>query len=144
MVKEEEKFDAHLKLAEFYMEVRKNRRQHEWRVSVGLWVALAGGIISVKSFPKIPTSVLAAFLLAVVIGHAWLWVWSNYWRNERDAKKAYGHSDRAEKLLNSGYTWPEPHRRRPYTGLFYGTTVFELLATLLLSVAWIIVNSYRE
>ena len=29
---------------------------------------------SVKSFPKIPTSVLAAFLLAVVIGHVWLWV----------------------------------------------------------------------
>jgi hypothetical protein len=66
MTEQRNEFDDHLKLAEFYMEVRKNRQQHEWRVSVGLWAGLAAGIVTIKGFPTAP---LALFLLAVIIGH---------------------------------------------------------------------------
>ena len=43
-----DQFDAFMKLADFRMNVRKERRQLEWRVSLGLWVGLAAGMIALR------------------------------------------------------------------------------------------------
>jgi cbb3-type cytochrome oxidase subunit 3 len=126
--KEMDKFDAHLKLAEFHMEVRKDRRQHEWTVSLGLWALLAAGIVNVRSIPqRIPWWVLS-FLILVFICHT-LWISSNEKRNARDAHKAYVQFGKAEEeLLGSS-------SGKPKDPPIYLTTILELLATILLSVA---------
>jgi hypothetical protein len=41
---EKDKFDAMMKLADFYMGQRKERREFEWRISLATWVFLAAGI----------------------------------------------------------------------------------------------------
>ena len=40
------------------------------------------------------------------IGHAWLWVFGNWWRNERDAGQAYCMIAEAEALLGVEYRPP--------------------------------------
>jgi len=131
MADRQDRFEDHLKLAEFYMEVRKDRRQHEWRVSLGLWAGLAAGIVAAanKDTPPIPWWLLAVLLLAVIFVHACLWIPSNEARNNRDAKKAYRHIKEAERLLGG------PTDERTDEPCIYGTTAFELLATVLLSLA---------
>jgi hypothetical protein len=81
-----ERFDAFVKLAEFRMEVRKERRHHEWRVSLGLWVGMAGGMAAFKE-KGLSSIGLGFFLILVALTHA-LWVQWNYERNVRDATRA--------------------------------------------------------
>ena len=95
-----DQFDAFMKLADFRMNVRKERRQLEWRVSLGLWVGLAAGMIAFKNLQfHIPQTLLVVSLVIVALGHAWLWVVGNWWRNERDAKRAYCMIAKAEAVL---------------------------------------------
>lgn len=155
MEDKQDRFDDHLRLADFYMEVRRDRRQHEWKVSLGLWLALAAGAVSVTKLPQIPTVILALILLLVTIGHAYLWVRSNYIRNERDAIRAYTHTDKAETLLDVIF----PPYKKPKREIWFlpqwiaitvdkwvpawlqeGTTLFEISATGILSLAWVLVN----
>jgi hypothetical protein len=127
---DQDEFDNYLKLASYYMDIRKDRRQHEWKVSLGLWAGLAAGIVAAKDFPTIPWWLLALLLALVVIGYVGLWVWSNESRNERDGEKAYKHSDKAEVLLNPSFV---PDCRK-CSCMPYGTTLFECLATALLAL----------
>jgi hypothetical protein len=104
-----EKFDAFMRLADFRMEVRKERRQLEWRLSLGLWIALAAGMIAFKNAElHIWTPLLVFILIVVVVGHAVLWVHGNWWRNERDAKQAYQMIRMAEAVVDVHY---QPTRR---------------------------------
>jgi hypothetical protein len=129
-----DRLDALLRIAEFYMAVRKERRQYEWRVSLGLWVGLAGGMISLKGISLL---VLVPLLILVNIGHAWVWVRSYYTRNERDSRRAYLYIDKAKELLEPGSV-PPPPPYRPHGWLTTGAPLFEVLATMLLSLAWIV------
>lgn len=154
---DKDKFDGFMKLADFRMNVRIERRQLAWRVSLGLWIALAAGMIAFKNAQvHVPQGVLILILVLVVAGHGWLWVFGNWWRNERDAKQAYRMTAEAEALLDVKYQ-PTPRRweklvERVETtfGLKHGCLeiltqsppFFELLATVLLAVAWYIVNAY--
>jgi hypothetical protein len=128
-----DRLDALLRIAEFHMAVRKERRQYEWRVSLALWVGLAGGMLSLKT---ISLFVLVPMLIAVNAGHAWLWVRWYYTRNDRDARRAYLHMDKAKELLEPGSA-PPPGPYWPQGWLMAGAPLFEILATLLLSVAWV-------
>ena len=139
MSEQRDQFDAHYKLADFYMKVRNERRQHEWRISLGIWVGLAAGIVSVKNLPTIPIWLLILFLVVVFALH-WVWVWSNYTRHERDAHRAYHHLKEAEKLYGPVLVQP-PYPK--YRGFFYFTTLFEFFATLLLCIAFFIAYYYR-
>src|SRR5262245_5775213 len=106
---DKDRFDAFMKLADFRMDVRRERRQLQWRLSLGLWIALAGGMIAFKNLHvRILTFLLALILLTVVLGHAYWWVIGNWWRNERDAKQVYRMLARAEELLGVDY---QPPRR---------------------------------
>jgi Domain of unknown function (DUF4214) len=91
------KFDAFVELAKFRIEARKERRQHEWRVSLGLWVGMAGGMAAFKE-RNFPWYWLALLLLMVLFIHL-VWVQWNYERNERDAGWAYDDLGDAYTLL---------------------------------------------
>jgi len=146
-----------MKLADFRMNVRMERRQLQWRVSLGLWIALAAGMIAFKN-ARIPVSewILVPILAGVLVGHAVLWAYGNWLRNERDAKQAYQMIANAEALLGVRYrpprrTWEKlivvaerkmglkPGRLRIFT---HSPPFFEMLATFLLVLAWCIVNAY--
>jgi len=66
-----DRFDALMKLAQFRMDHRKERRQLEWRVSLGLWLFLAAGNRRFRRAPdaklKIPTIALLFLLLVVFL-----------------------------------------------------------------------------
>jgi hypothetical protein len=77
-----------------------------WRVSLGLWVGMAGGmaVFREKGFSPI---LLGVFLFVVSLIHA-LWVNWNYERNKRDAKWAYSDLGKAENLLEIECREPLP------------------------------------
>jgi hypothetical protein len=153
---DKDKFDAFMRLADFRMNVRKERRQLEWRVSVGLWIGLAAGMIAFKNLQiRLPEIILALFLLIVFLIHAWLWVVGNWWRNERDAMQAYRMIAMAEALLDVDYrpphrSWAEcvkhveqklglkQDRLRIFT---HSPPFIELLTTIILAGAWLTINA---
>jgi hypothetical protein len=152
---DKDQFDAFIKLADFRMNVRKERRQLEWRLSLGLWIALAAGMIAFENLQgvRVPEYLLVPFLAVVVVGHAY-WVVGNWWRNERDAKQAYRMIAKAEGLLNVEYRpplkpWAEWVKdREQKLGLkqdslkifTHSPPFIEMLATILLATAWGIIN----
>jgi hypothetical protein len=153
---DKDQFDAFMKLADFRMKVRMERRQLQWRVSLGLWIALAAGMIAFKNAQiHVSLWLLAPFLAVVVLGHAVLWVFGNWWRNERDAVQAYRMIAQAEALLDVEYHptprfWEKQVKRmegmlRLEPGklriLHSQPPFFEMLATVLLAAAWCIINA---
>ena len=48
-MEEKERVDALMKLAEFHMQHRKERREIEWRISPAIWGFLAAGIVTTAS-----------------------------------------------------------------------------------------------
>src|ERR1700730_16634664 len=106
----EEQFDALLKLADFRFRIRESRRQHEWRVSLGVWVGLGAAIVSFKGI--VPISLQMFVLPLIVAGHALLWVRWNWVRGERDSRLVYYYIEKAESLLLEDAPTPQ---RRPLT-----------------------------
>jgi hypothetical protein len=109
---EKDQFDAHYKLAEFYKQVRNERRQHEWKVTLALWVGLAAGaagMVSVKELPHIPPCAVTIFLAAVLLYH-WLWVKDNFRLRNRDADRSYEHLSRASDI--AGHNEVKPPNQR--------------------------------
>lgn len=135
-VEAKDRFDALMRLAEYVSSIREARRQHEWRVSLGLWIGMGAAVVSLRGVPK---AVLAIALPAVVVGHAWLWVRHNYNANERDARLGFFYADTAERLLHEGGRTPDRRimgrRERAYEFLTAAPTLFQVLATALLAGA---------
>ena len=92
-----DKFDQHYRIAEFYTQVRNDRRQYEWRVTLGLWLTLAAGIVAAKDLPKIPMGYVCGLLAAVLICHLG-WLLDNFDFRNRDTDRAYKHLIEAEKI----------------------------------------------
>lgn len=132
---DKERFDSLMKLADFRVGIREARRTHEWRVSLGLWVGMAAGLISLRDVPQL---VLIIALPLVVFCHAWFWVRWNWVSGERDARLAYYYFDTAQALLLEDS--PPPERRpikrleRMYGYLLHGPPLFQILATAFLAV----------
>ena len=128
------RFDSLMKLAEFRSTIRESRRQHEWRVSLGIWIGMGAAIISLRN---VPVWVMYVALPSIVLGHAWLWVRSNWVANERDARLLYFFSETAEGIVLEDAPTAE---RRPvnkcesyYGFLIHAPPLFQILATALLA-----------
>jgi hypothetical protein len=170
----QDQFDRYFRLATFRMEVRKERRHHEWRVSFGIWFALAAGMTALKDV-HIPGLLLLIFLLVAVVVHGTAWVGANRVRNERDAKRGYywlglaeglfPEAKKAQRLDNRGYDWlinkaascRSPLRdwlirllkkakpyRRWWEWLFDAIWLFEFLITVFLACSWLALNWLNE
>jgi hypothetical protein len=84
-------------LANFRLTRWTDRRNHEWAVSVALWVGLVGAALSGKI--AIPVSLLASGLFVFVAVHAALWVRFNWTRNQDDLREAFNYLGEAHKAL---------------------------------------------
>ena len=91
--------DRLLKLADFRMARIVSRRDHEWKVTVELWALLAAGIAHPPT--KTPGCILVLALVAIVIGHAVLWVYPHWRRSKEDTITAFGYTDEVERLLHA-------------------------------------------
>jgi hypothetical protein len=144
MMDEKDQTDAHLRIADFYRQVRNERRQHEWRVTLGLWLTLAAGIVAAKDLPSMSIWYIRGLLTAILLCHFW-WVLENYTRHNRDINKAYKHLRKAEPLshpsLVLAYDPNDPVlQRKPYQKV----PLFEILGTILLCAAFYIVYSHSS
>lgn len=109
-----DRFDALMQLANFRRERQANRRQHEWKVTVGLWALLAAGI---HSPPDINALLLAVGLLFLVWAHAVLWVHWHWIHSKRDGDLAFFFAEHAEKLFDLPDS--PPPKKRPSPELDY-------------------------
>lgn len=111
---EKEQFDAFMSLCEFRFNRWANRRQYEWRISVGLWAILVAGMIYIQKPSGALLWLLILGLVIAVLGHAWLWVRWNWISNERDIRTAFFFAEHAERLLRSSNA-PDPGARPEIT-----------------------------
>jgi hypothetical protein len=121
--------EALMKLVEFRMTRVAGRREHEWKVTVALWALLAAGLIQLR----IPHTCLAVGLLvpgliAVVIGHAFLWIGNHWARSKEDILASFFYADRAHNLALPGeqiqalrhQDGPEPWPNMPRCETWFG------------------------
>src|SRR5690348_1913105 len=98
---QEERADSFIRLAEFYMEIRENRRKMEWKVSFGIWGALLVVAYNFKEqLANTPWDILAIIAVIVAFLHMRLWIWPMFVRNESDARIAYYFESRAERYAS--------------------------------------------
>jgi hypothetical protein len=90
-------FDALMRLAEFRNARIKDRRSHEWKVTLAVWGLLAAGIAKP---PKIEGGLclIGLGLAVVVIAHAFGWVGSHWQKSEYDGRVSFYYTDQAHKL----------------------------------------------
>jgi hypothetical protein len=141
-----ERFDAFMKLSDFRFARWVNRRQHEWRVSFGLWAGMAGATVALRN-SGIRVAVFMVFILSVVVlGHAWQWVRWNWKSNERDIRSAFYYAEYAQRiLLGSGAPEPSEARRQltqsEEDGLGFlkaGPCRFQIAATAVLALVLVV------
>ena len=132
---DKERFDSLMKLAEFRIGIREARRSIEWRLSLGLWLGMGAGIISLRNVPQI---MLMTALIFLVVCYTWFWIRWNWVSGERDARKAYYYAEIAEAIILVDA--PKAERRsltdseKIYGFLFHGPPIIQILATILLAI----------
>jgi hypothetical protein len=136
------KFDALMKLADFWVRRHDARRGFEWKLTVGLWAVILAGIHErpqwhgYKCLPAQTMPILLSivtFLLYYV-----LWMRPLWERNKMDREQGFSAADEAKKLLlcEQEYT-PSPlgHndvKRSWWLFMTDWSVLFQSAATLLL------------
>jgi hypothetical protein len=136
---DQERFDSLMKLADFRRQVREERRQLEWKLSLALWAAMAARDECIPR-PTVSNCALGIGLVLVVGAHIAFWVEASYLRNERDAKQMYDHLDPAQRMLPLRRKHGDKHLEEI---VWYGwitnadgTVIAEVLTTMLLAAFW--------
>jgi hypothetical protein len=91
---------ALMQLADFRMKRIVSRRDHEWKVTLGLWALLGAGIINPLE-GRAP-SFLCWVLVVVVVAHAIFWIRPHWVHSKEDAKIAFQYHDNARLILANG------------------------------------------
>ena len=110
------KLDACMKIVEFRTKRIDGRRNHEWKVTLGLWAILAAAVVK-RSDLEISEPHLHWGLAAIVLGHAFLWVRTHWVRSKEDTYIAFKYSDYARKIL-AGRVEPPPAPELPKFSFF--------------------------
>ena len=102
------RFDAYIKLADYWADSYERRRQVEWKVSLGLWAVLLGGIVSNDKIHRMTWPWFALYSVVVWLVYFFLWLVPNLRKNERDKRLSYFFFNKAsggelsESLRNGG------------------------------------------
>jgi hypothetical protein len=94
----QQRFDACMKQADFYFRSFDTRRQYEWKVTFGIWTLAAVGIAflpRLAGITPVEKSFLAVFLVLLHVAWTFRIVQSNW----KDAKRAWGFREIAERIL---------------------------------------------
>ena len=98
---EMQNIDHYMKLADFYISRFDNRREYEWKVTLGLWGAILGSIVVFgDKLKNIPILILSIIAVLVLFGH-FLWLHFNWRANRIDKDSAFKASRKVAKLLDT-------------------------------------------
>ena len=129
---DKERFDALMKLSDFWMDRWKKRSQNEYAISVGLWAILAAAIIYVKQRP--PEFVLAGFLIATVVGYAILWARPVYLKHEQDAHWYFYYKELAESIVRPHVKVRDVNPSVPSNFFLAYSPQFQVCTTIFLAI----------
>lgn len=93
-----DKFDACMKLTEFYTQKAYNRQSHQFKVTIGLWtvlLAIAAFLLDKHVAPPIPKW----FGWAVLFAYVFIWVRAIAFKNYKDQRAAFHFTAQAEAVL---------------------------------------------
>jgi len=89
------RFDAYMKIADYWADSYERRRQVEWKVSLGLWAVILGGIASNDKIHRLALPWIALYSFLVLMLYSFLWLVPNMRKNERDKRLSYYFFDKA-------------------------------------------------
>lgn len=98
-----ERFDAYVKLAEFWVSRHDARREYEWKVSLGVWGVLVAAIHYSADAKRIFPSSLCVLTLTLIIAFLffWLtWLFPLWKRNHSDKEKGFHYVYEGQQILS--------------------------------------------
>jgi hypothetical protein len=96
---EKARCDVLMKLVDFRTARMVSRRDHEWKVTVGLWALLAAGILKFRTSPDYCSYVALATGLIVTLGVHAMWVGWHWLRTSEDINFSFYYADNAENII---------------------------------------------
>lgn len=89
-LREDQKIDVILRIADFYIARHDGRREFEWKVTLGMWGALLGSIFVLRDAElEVPFTLTLILALVILLAHHY-WL-SSVWRAHRfDKDAAFG------------------------------------------------------
>lgn len=69
---DKERFDAYMKLADYWTARGNARREIQWKVNLAFWALMVAAIYSIKTRP--PEGLLVETLAFAAFVHVWVWV----------------------------------------------------------------------
>lgn len=130
-------FDALMTLADFRLKRAFDRRQHEWKVTLGVWALLASAIVHPLHGPIVIIIIAAAI---VTSAHLFLWIRPHWVRSTKDLKMAFWFAEISERKFFFSETPPPEARPKGLAGcdryvgfLFYPTSAAQSFTTITLA-----------
>jgi hypothetical protein len=133
-----DRFDAAMKLADFIAQRVTDRRQYEWKITLGLWAVLAAAPLYVRTKP--PAVVLALGLAVLVLAFSFLFIRPIAIEHGTDSEDMFAHYHAAEDIAGLAPQHRKIKRIGPWWGLFQvaTTVVLAVGAYYLIEVAPIV------
>lgn len=94
---DKDRFDAEMKLSDFWIDRVQSRRNFEWKIALSLFGVLAAATIYLKG--RIEPNLLVGLLVTTLLLFAIFWLRPIWLRHERDWRHAFYHKNRAEHVL---------------------------------------------
>ena len=130
---EKARFEALIKLRDFWQARWVSRRDFAWKGTLGAWALLAGCTYAVKNRP--PDIQLAIGLAVFVVTFCLLWVREIQVRDFRDSRRAFHFNSLAEAIMfPSTAIEPKPAEPGVFTFLQDGLALVQVLGTALLAL----------
>lgn len=135
-------FDACMKQAEYFRSNFDQRRQYEWKVTIGIWTSLIGGIIFIKK----PFSVPYVLMALLIFGYGYFWLRPLWRANNGDKQKARFFQNQADTIMRDpSFTLTEPPAEDPnhwynLTFLLDWSMLFQLVSTFVLAILFYVVE----
>lgn len=85
----ENRFDECMRLADFWAGRHDQRREFEWKISLGLWAAILAGIISADKLAAVSPALRIAVSGAVFLAYCGLWLYPLWRRSEFDKGQVF-------------------------------------------------------
>lgn len=144
---ENEAFDALMKLADFRLSRAFNRRQHEWKVTLGVWALLAAAIVHPLPNHKYWIAIL---VIIISLAHIFLWIRVHWITSTTDFRIAFWFAEIAEMKLNlRGSPNPKDRPKKMISCekwlcfLCEPTCLAQILTTIALA-SGVILRNYRD
>ncbi len=128
-----ELFEAYLKIGNFWAKRHDERRQYEWKLTIGLWAIIVAGLVQPDKLRVLPETAIRLTLLGIWILYCFGWLLPLWERNNSDKRQALDAIEECNKLLDDASYQPRPPKRpkKPPVRKFIGDWAmrFQALAT---------------